>query len=307
MARIREISYTDDLDRAEGRETEATHHVRFGFGGYIYDLDLSKENFTELQEFLQPFINASRRGGYMPVRKVEPSGRFPLDDAPKAPRQPMTAPAGEGATLSRHQGGIDPKAARAWAVENGVEVPQRGRLPKEIKDAYNADRKFGDKAPLKRLLDAQAGTLLDPVTEFAKAAGITEQAEEPPEQPAEEQAPATEDPNEAEAARHYRRIQYSGRVRDDKTWKNRTAGGCDRTDKVEQMTLTERVAALSDKNVTMLGQLAGITALKNGKVPQLAGSSARLENLEFIEEDKGSPHGWAITEFGRYAHQVRSH
>ncbi|UXX93926.1 hypothetical protein N7U49_21190 [Streptomyces sp. AD2-2] len=115
------------------------------------------------------------------------------------------------------------------------------------------------------------------------------------------------DPAEAEARRHYRPIQTSGRVSSEAQWKNRVASGCPRVDKVEQMTLVERIEALTPKNVAILLQLADIGESDRGKkVSHLTTSASRLENFEFIERDKSRELGWKVTEFGRYAVEVRS-
>lgn len=69
----------------------------------------------------------------------------------------------------------------------------------------------------------------------------------------------------------------------------------------------ERINALTDQNLRILGMLAGEIALaKDNKVSSLKTSADRLENLEFIEQDDNSPHGWAITDFGRHAYKVRN-
>ena len=45
---------------------------------------------------------------------------------------------GSPAAASRpRKGGRDPKAIRAWAVANGIEVPARGRIPAGVERQYN--------------------------------------------------------------------------------------------------------------------------------------------------------------------------
>ncbi len=73
------------------------------------------------------------------------------------------------------------------------------------------------------------------------------------------------------------------------------------------MTLVERIEALTPKNVAILLQLADIGESDRGKkVSHLTTSASRLENFEFIERDKSRELGWKVTEFGRYAVEVRS-
>lgn len=42
------------------------------------------------------------------------------------------------AGLSKRSAGLPPAEIRKWAVEKGIEVPGRGRLPQSVIDAYNA-------------------------------------------------------------------------------------------------------------------------------------------------------------------------
>jgi hypothetical protein len=246
----------------------------------------------------------------------------------------MTETGSDGETYSRHQGGVDPAKARAFAIKHGlIPADQRGRLATKYKEAYSEHEKFGTtfkldklKAELKAADDApepatlrpasdpalqaanavatkdpQKPELADPVTEFADAI-------------AENNPPAAEtldDLNEAEAARHYKPLtRRSPEMEDDKKWARRTAHGCDRTDKVEKMTLVERIDAvgggLSNRNLNILGMMIGVIPLKNGQVSHLSGSALRLQNLEMIEYAPESEHGWEITEFGRYAYKMHT-
>lgn len=38
--------------------------------------------------------------------------------------------------VERPTGAVDPKAVRAWAATNGVDVPARGRLPRPVVEQY---------------------------------------------------------------------------------------------------------------------------------------------------------------------------
>lgn len=102
MAQQVVITLSDDLDGGAAAET-----VAFGLDGRFYEIDLSEDNARELRERLEPFVAAGR--------KQTKSG--------KAYRHTAVAP--------------DPRAVRAWAEANGLEVPARGRIPKKIYAAFN--------------------------------------------------------------------------------------------------------------------------------------------------------------------------
>ncbi|NIY68118.1 hypothetical protein SMALB_6200 [Streptomyces malaysiensis] len=284
MAQKIQILLLDDLDPAGGALADET--LTFALDGTTYEIDLTSENAKKLRDIFTPVIKAGR---------LTNDSRRTFN--PRAKR-PMTETDSTGATYSRHQGGVDPKAARAWAIEQSLSIPERGRLPKEIKTAYNAFTKFGDLRPLEKLREDPKHALNRP---------IPHQDEEDPGAPEYAASQSDEDAAEAKARTHYRPIKRSARMGDDAKWKRRTGYGNDRTDKIEEWTLVERIATLSEQHLGILGMLAGKRPLsKSGKVSYLKTSDVRLENLEFIEEDLMSPHGWSITPFGLYAYTVRT-
>ncbi|WP_329271767.1 histone-like nucleoid-structuring protein Lsr2 [Streptomyces sp. NBC_01451] len=295
MSRIKLVILLDDL--ANDDTTEADETVQFSLDGVDYEIDLTEANAQKLRARLKEFTQAGR---VVPKRR-----RLP---------RPMTEPAGASATLSRHQGGIDPKAARAWATEHGLIAPkQRGVLGRNIKDAYNAFQR-GDIGPLNKLKQAQNDHGTTPATDKPNTPPEPPKRRplhavpEPPAEP-EPQAEADEDYNEAKAREYYQPLTQAQRhpdVQDDQKWDRRTGYGVDRTEKIKEWTLTERIATVSNQHATILNQLAGITALNSkGGVSYLKTSATRLHNLEFIKYAPTSLHGWEITNFGRYA--VRIH
>ncbi|WP_341728001.1 Lsr2 family protein [Brooklawnia sp.] len=105
MAQRVEIILIDDID-----ETPANEKVRFGLDGINYEIDLSADNAAALRESLAAYIGAGRR-----VRG-----------------QRNTRSAGSTAA------GASPAEIRAWAAENGYEVSARGRVPAEVRAAFEA-------------------------------------------------------------------------------------------------------------------------------------------------------------------------
>lgn len=104
MARRVEIILEDDLDGSTADET-----VIFGLDGKEYEIDLSAAHATQLRDALAPFVGSARRR----------SGRR------RSGQRSQT-------------GGSSAGAVREWARENGVPVNERGRIPAEVMEKYNA-------------------------------------------------------------------------------------------------------------------------------------------------------------------------
>ncbi len=105
MAKNVSVVITDDLDGSPDAET-----VAFSFGGQSYEIDLGKKNLAKLQKSLQPFMDAGRRTA-----------------------QRRTARSARGAAPR-----IDRAAVRAWALEQGLKVSERGRISADVMRRYEA-------------------------------------------------------------------------------------------------------------------------------------------------------------------------
>ncbi|MGK5627016.1 histone-like nucleoid-structuring protein Lsr2 [Streptomyces sp. URMC 123] len=166
---------------------------------------------------------------------------------------------------AKNRDALDARAVRAWARDNGYEVSGHGRIPENIQTAY---RQAMGKA-----------ALVPPVAPVAISHADVIESEE-------------------EAAKHYRALPVPGGR--EKNWGKREGSGCERTARIEDMTLLERVHCLTDFNLTVLGQLSGdLPTGKDGKIKGLGTSGGRLRNFEFIDAND------EITAFGRYAYAVR--
>jgi len=101
---------TDDIDGTEGAE-----HVAFGFDGVQYTIDLSSENKGKLREALDLYI------GHATKVSAASAGRR---------------------SAGRSTSGVvsDAKAIRAWAAENDVTVPARGRIPAAVVEQWKASQ-----------------------------------------------------------------------------------------------------------------------------------------------------------------------
>jgi Lsr2 len=110
MAQRVNVVLVDDIDGNDASET-----VSFALDGVDYEIDLSDQHASDLREALALYIGHGRRTG----------GRRRSGRKSSA----SSATAGEGASAAD---------IRAWARENGYEVPERGRVSAEVREAYAA-------------------------------------------------------------------------------------------------------------------------------------------------------------------------
>ncbi len=106
MARKVHVVLEDDIDGSAGAET-----VVFALDGKTYEIDLSEENAAALRESFAQWIGAGRR--------VSAQG------SPEA--RPRSARRGQ-----------DTAAIRAWAVDQGIKVSNRGRISADLRARYEA-------------------------------------------------------------------------------------------------------------------------------------------------------------------------
>lgn len=86
--------------------------MSFALDGRSFEIDLSGKNAEQLRQLLAPYISAGR-----PVRNSRGIGRrsggYEGDD-------------------------LEPATVRAWANANGYAVSTRGRVSRELREAYRA-------------------------------------------------------------------------------------------------------------------------------------------------------------------------
>lgn len=105
--------YFDDLD-----ETPDAKPITFALEGQEYEIDLVEKNADRLRSALQEFIDKAR-----PVE-----------------RRPVVSLASERTSRRRSSGSSgrdDIHEIRQWAQANGYDVSPRGRIKKEIMEAYD--------------------------------------------------------------------------------------------------------------------------------------------------------------------------
>ena len=105
MAQKVNIVLVDDLDQSEASET-----VSFGLDGTAYEIDLNDKNAAALREALAGYVGNAR--------KV----------------------AGGRRARSAAKSSVSPSAreVRDWARSNGHKVPDRGRIPADVREAFDA-------------------------------------------------------------------------------------------------------------------------------------------------------------------------
>lgn len=104
MAQKVTTTFVDDLDGTE----KDVKTVTFGLDGTTFEIDLGPKNEEKLRAALAEFVAAGRkiRGGSAKAAKSSQSGPSAAD-------------------------------VRAWATANGFAVPDRGRIPADVRAAYD--------------------------------------------------------------------------------------------------------------------------------------------------------------------------
>lgn len=122
MAERVTIELVDDLDGSVADET-----VHFTWEGKALVVDLNKKNADKLRKAIEPFVAAARPGATV--------------QAPAARRRPS---GGSSSAKRQDSGSQAPTSViRAWARENSIEVPDRGRLKPDVLQAWEAAGKPG--------------------------------------------------------------------------------------------------------------------------------------------------------------------
>ncbi len=110
MATVTRTYTVDDLDGS----TEDVENVQFSLDGHDFEIDLSAGNAARLREKLERFVDAGHQ-----VKKQKRGIR----------KQIITT----GVVSKEHT-----QAIRHWAKENGYQVSERGRIPSNVRDAFEA-------------------------------------------------------------------------------------------------------------------------------------------------------------------------
>ena|SRR6188472_3625915 len=105
MAQKVHIVLEDDLDGSD-----ATQTVLFGLDGTSYEIDLNDKNAASLRDALATYVGHARK----------------VSGARRARRSSSSA------------GAHSAKEIRDWARSNGHKVPDRGRIPSDVREAFES-------------------------------------------------------------------------------------------------------------------------------------------------------------------------
>src|SRR5205085_1193263 len=118
MARKTKVVVVCDRHRGE---VEAVGTMEISIDGERRKLDLCAEHLAELRKTMRPWL----RGATAPAAK----GR-----SRSAAKKSGRSSGGRAARSS------DAAAVRAWARDNGWDIPTRGRIPSAVREAFSAAR-----------------------------------------------------------------------------------------------------------------------------------------------------------------------
>jgi hypothetical protein len=104
MAQKVNIILVDDIDGSDAVET-----VTFGLDGATYEIDLNKKNAAALRDALGGYVGHGRK---------------------------VTGSRGRRATTKTNMGPTA-REVRDWARSNGFKVPDRGRIPGDVREAFD--------------------------------------------------------------------------------------------------------------------------------------------------------------------------
>lgn len=118
MARRVHVTLESDLSGEPADET-----VRFGVDGVDYEIDLTAAEAAALREAAARYVAAGRKAGAGSGAAASPVAGL------------RTVTRGKRKQAARVS---NTDAIRQWAREQGIDVGDRGRLPRAVVDAYTA-------------------------------------------------------------------------------------------------------------------------------------------------------------------------
>lgn len=121
MAQRTIVQLTDDLDGKAIPDGKG-ETIRFGLDRTDYEIDLGEKNARALRDAIGKYVAAARRSG----------GSSNNARGAAAPRR------GTGRTGTTPARDYDPKAVRAWAEAQGIDVNPRGRVPADLIAKFQA-------------------------------------------------------------------------------------------------------------------------------------------------------------------------
>ena len=105
MAQRVNIVLVDDIDGSDATET-----VAFGLDGTSYEIDLNEKHAAKLRDALGGYVGHARKVGGRRTRSA----------------------------ANASANGASAKEIRDWARSNGFKVPDRGRIPADVREAFDS-------------------------------------------------------------------------------------------------------------------------------------------------------------------------
>lgn len=117
---------TQLIDDLTGEPVEDGESIQFTWLGQTLEIDLGKANADAFRKIMSTYVDAAA--------EVQPE---PLVPAPRRTRSSSST----GSKRSKEE----LQAIREWAVANGHEVSQRGRIAQSVQDAFDEAQKAPSK------------------------------------------------------------------------------------------------------------------------------------------------------------------
>lgn len=122
MAKQVTVQLVDDIDGSVISDDDSGESIEFSVSGVEYVIDLKSKNATEFHRKLGYYIEHATRVGGRKRRASPAAAPSTLTaSAPTAKRDPAQT-----------------RAIRQWAADTGYEISDRGRIPAEIVEAFEA-------------------------------------------------------------------------------------------------------------------------------------------------------------------------
>ncbi|MEJ2862536.1 histone-like nucleoid-structuring protein Lsr2 [Actinomycetospora flava] len=129
MAQRTTVTLLDDLDQSEADET-----VEFGLDGVSYEIDLTATHAAGLRDALSDFVEHARRTGGR--GRGSSTGAATASRSSSGSRGGPGGSASSGTSVDREQN----QAIREWARTQGMTISDRGRISREVTEAYHRAR-----------------------------------------------------------------------------------------------------------------------------------------------------------------------
>ena len=120
------VTMADDLDGTEETAKEKVVTVRFAVEKDAYEIDLREKNKKKFDELLAPYVSKARAAGHTVT--TAGGGRRSHTTHVPAPRN----------RASRERGA----RIRKWAHDQGIKMGDRGRIPRDVEQKYDAAHPF---------------------------------------------------------------------------------------------------------------------------------------------------------------------